>query len=558
MNPIKISVFALCLILITLSCEKEKIIEKEVLIEPQLILSADTLVFNNEETKELFLSTKPAAESEYQVVSSPDWVEVNPASGNIESNIKKISITSNFSGMEAGIFSDELIIMSTSGNDTVNLIGLLGEQLLYSIPDSIKFSTFSNSEKLIIKNEGNVSLSYNLSASDSYIELPSETGEVLVGEQKEIIVNVNKESLETGYFLPEIYVNINEVADTVAVKVEVFREQKQILTTDIIDAEYSKATDKLVYVTSNSSVNIYNASTQTTDIISLSYLPTCLSLSLDGTKAVVGHDGHISYVDLQTKEIINIHDVSCNALDIVLGENEWAYVFPKQDQWARIRCIDVNLTNSTETTHTGNSIYAGTKAKLHPNGKSIYGADNGLSPSDLEKYDIQNGTAVYLYDSPYHGDYSISGDLWFSEDGNRIFTRGKNVFKTSETKEQDMLYNGAIQLESNSSYSYSGIIWLDHIEAKKNLYILSSGDDYWDDANKPYVYVYNSDNLTFKSKIELEKYLVSDNSGGGNFYSAEPYFVFSKSTGEEIYVITKAVGSGLANEWAIQIINTDQ
>lgn len=652
MNPIKISVLALSLIFITISCEKEKIVEKEVLIEPQLILSADTLVFKNEETKELFLSTKPATESEYQVVSSPDWVEVNPESDIIESDIKKISITSNFSGMEAGIFSDELIIMSTYGNDTVKLIGLLGEQLLYSIPDSIKFSisnesesfilknqgnvklnysltslsnyidfqsqsgevlvggqkeifinlnrelmetgsffseiylninevidtiaikadnfvlysipdsikfsTFSDSEKLIIKNEGSVSLSYNLSASDSYIDLPSEAGVVLVGEQKEITVNVNKEPLETGCFLPEIYVNINEVADTVAVKVEVFREQKQFLTTDIIDAEYSKATDRLVYVTTNSSVNIYNASTQTTDIISLSYLPTCLSISIDGTKAAVGHDGHITYVNLQTKEIINTHDVSCNALDIVLGENEWAYVFPKQDQWARIRCIDVNLTNSTETTHTGNSIYAGTKAKLHPNGKYIYGADNGLSPSDLEKYDIQNGTAVYLYDSPYHGDYSISGDLWFSEDGKRIFTRGKNVFKTSETKEQDMLYNGAIQLESNSTYSYSRIIWLDHSEINKNLYILSSGDDYWDDANKPYVYVYNSDNLTFKSKIELEKYLVSDNLGGGNFYSAEPYFVFSKSNGEEIYVITKAVGSGLVNEWAIQTINTDQ
>ena len=117
-------------------------------------------------------------------------------------------------------------------------------------------------------------------------------------------------------------------------------------------------------------------------------------------------------------------------------------------------------------------------------------------------------------------------------------------------------YNGKITLESNSTYSYAKIIWLDHFETRKNLYILSSGDGYGD-ANKPYAYIYNSDNLTIKNKIELEKYLVYDNNGGGNSYPAEPYFIFSNSSGKEIFVLTKAVGSGLLHEWAIQTINIE-
>jgi hypothetical protein len=556
MNQFKFLVFAISLFIFSLSCEKEKIVEKEVLIEPQLILSADSMFFYEEETQQLFLSTKPASESEYQVVAMPEWVEVYPESGTIENNIEEISVSANFAGMEPGSFAEELIMMSTSGTDTVILIGFIGEELLYSTPDSIKFSVFSQSEKLIIHNQGNVSLTYTLTVSDDYIELPINTGEVLVGEQKETNVTINRENLETGIFLSELYITINDITDTVGIKVENFKEQKQIVTADIIDAEYSRATDHLVYITSNSTVNIYNSSTQTTDIVSLSYVPTCLSISLDGTKVAVGHDGHISYVNLQTKEIINTHDVSCYAIDIVLGDNGWAYVFPKQNQWARIHCVNVSLNNSNEVLHTGSYIYAGTKARLHPSGKYIYGADNGLSPSDLEKYNIQNGAAVYLYDSPYHGDYSISGDLWYSEDGKRIFTKGRNVFKTSELKEQDMLYNGSIQFENTTSYSK--IIWLDHLEVKKNLYILSAGEDYWDKANKPYVYVHNSDNLTFKYKIDLEKYLVPDNFGSGDFYPAEPYFVFSNSNGEEIYVITKAIGSGLVNEWALQTIKTEQ
>jgi len=558
MNQLKLLVFTWIVLFFAVSCEKEKIVTNEVLIDPHLITSADTLIFNSEESKKLYLSTKPATESEFQIISSPDWIEVYPESGIIEGDISELTITSNMSGMQPGTFHDELIIMSTVGYDTVRIIGVLGEQVLYSIPDSIKFSVFSEHEKLIIQNRGNISLNFSLSTLDSYIDFQTHTGDVLAGEQKEILVNLNRESLQTGSSISEIYLSINEVIDTILVKIESFQENKLYLTTDVIDAEFSKQLDKLFYISSDPlSLSIFDTKDKTIEQISLTYIPTCISISMDGTKAVVGHDGKISYVDLANKNVLKTIDVPCYVVDVAIGNNNWAYAVPKDGSHVRVQCI--NLTDYTVIEHLGNrTVSDGSKIKLHPSGNSIYLADNGVSPSDLDKLDISSDTAKYLYDSPYHGDYAINGDLWFSEDGKRIFTRGKSVFKTSIIREQDMLYNGKITLESNSSNNYERIIWLDHLETKKNLYLLSSADDYWDDANKPYVYIYNSDNLTFKNKIELEEYLVSDNIGGGDFYPAEPYFVFSKSNGAEIYAITKAVGSGLLNEWAIQTINADQ
>ena len=560
MNQIKLLVFTWIVLFFAMSCEKEKIVTNEVLIDPQLITSADTLIFNGDESKELYLSTKPATESEFQIISSPDWIEVYPESGLIEGDIYELTITSNMSGMQPGTFQGELIIMSTVGYDTVRIIGLLGEQVLYSIPDSIKFSVFSEHEKLIIQNRGNISLNYSLSTSDNFIDFQTQTGDVIVGEQKEILVNLNRESLQTGSFTSEIYLSINEVLDTIVVKVESFQENKLYLTTDVIDAEFSKLLDKLFYISSNPlSLSIFDPKVNTIEQISLSYIPTCISISMDGTKAIVGHDGKVSYVDLANKNVMKTIDVPCYVVDAAIGNNNWAYAVPKDGSHVRVQCVNLIDNSVVEHLMNGNqTVSDGSKIKLHPSGNSIYLADNGVSPSDLDKLDISSDTAKYLYDSPYHGDYAISGDLWFSEDGKRIFTRGTSVFKTSVIKEQDMLYNGKITLESNSSFNYGRIIWLDHLETKKNLYLLSSADDYWDDANKPYVYIYNSDNLTFKNKIELEEYLVSDNFGGGDFYPAEPYFVFSKSNGDEIYAITKAVGSGLVNEWAIQTINIEQ
>ncbi|MBK8723275.1 MAG: hypothetical protein IPL95_13700 [Saprospiraceae bacterium] len=212
----------------------------------------------------------------------------------------------------------------------------------------------------------------------------------------------------------------------------------------------------------------------------------------------------------------------------------------------KIHSINLNLQVDNELLHIGNSIYASTKGKMHPSGNYIYGTNNGISPSDIEKYSILNGNAEYLYDSPYHGDYPISGDLWFSEDGLRVFTRGKTVLRTSANKDQDMLYNGTIALESN----FAHIMNLDYSTVKNNIYIISSDEDTWTNKRKPFIYIYNSNNLLFKSKIELEKYLV-----GANFYDAEPYFVFSNSSGNSIYVFTKAKGSGLVNEWGLQKID---
>ena len=85
------------------------------------------------------------------------------------------------------------------------------------------------------------------------------------------------------------------------------------------------------------------------------------------------------------------------------------FQYGKSNSINRSPCI--SLATGEETTSSGYSIYAGTVAKLHPGGKAMYGADNGISPSDIEKYDIQSGTASVLYDSPYHGDYAMCGDL---------------------------------------------------------------------------------------------------------------------------------------------------
>ncbi|KAF2327132.1 MAG: hypothetical protein REI96_03550 [Flavobacterium nitrogenifigens] len=448
-----------------------------------------------------------------------------------------------------------LIILSTIVGCSNNDSNEKNKEANYSVPDTLNFTIFNNKLVLNIENQGETALNYTITSSKNYVALSKKEGAVTSLNHDEITVTVDKQNLPNGKSYSKLYLNINNKKDSIVVSVTNFVEQKVTLNSDVVDAEFSKVTNQLVYVSASpSAVNILSANTGSIESITLPYAPTCVSISPDGKTAVTGHDRYISYINLINKTIIKTYPVSCYANDIVLGNNKWAYVFPAKGQSTFIRSINLSLTTDNEYEHIGERIYEGNKARLHPSGKYIYGAENNLSPMDIEKYDIQNGNAEYSYDSPYHGDYIMNGNLWFSEDGNRIFTRGKTVFKTSELRSQDMLYNGTITTETNP---YTPIQWLDHSSVKNNLYLLLVADDNWNQKKLPNIYVYNDSNLSFKSKIPLEQFLVSKSESNKVFYDAEPYFVFSNSAGNNLFVIVKATGAGLAKEWAIEKINIE-
>ncbi|WP_264552542.1 hypothetical protein [Flavobacterium sp. N2038] len=332
------------------------------------------------------------------------------------------------------------------------------------------------------------------------------------------------------------------------------KEEKIILKTNVLDAEYSKKTDQLVYISTNpAQVNIFNSNTETLQKISLAYAPKCISISQDGNTAAVGHDGHITHVNLKNPSIIQTYNISCSALDIILGNNKWAYVFPEKDQWTYIRSVNMNLEYNYEMpTSMYNQLHAGAKGRLHPSGNYIY-MQSPLSRAQVQRLTIKNGNIDDRYESNFEEeDYTIPS-IWFSEDGNRLFTRERSVLKTSELNSLDAVYNGRIPSESNYK-----IDWLDHSSSKGKLYVIFSSDNYWNPIKSNNVYVYNDSDLSYLNKFDLEKYFNQTTRNSQESYDAVPYFVFSNSNGNSLFVVTKALNSDLVNEWAIQKITIKQ
>lgn len=298
----------------------------------------------------------------------------------------------------------------------------------------------------------------------------------------------------------------------------------------IKDAEYSKQLDRVVAVSHDPpALHLYDPWTGNTESVSLPLAASSVSVGPGGMFAAVGHDGWVSYVDLVKRTLVTTHPVTADVLDVVLADNGYIYAFPRQDQWEQIYTIEIATGAQTQSGDW--AIYAGTVAKMHPDGDFLYGADNGLSPSDIEKYDIQGGTATYLYDSPYHGDYGMCGDLWMSEDGKRIFTRCGNVFFASTDKAKDMTYNGSFPDEIDQ------IEHLSHSAAAGQVALIGTawafpGDPVVEDTE---VHLFNYDFLTPAGTQPLPTVEAQ-----GMQFPMHGRFVFHDCLGESVFVVAQA------------------
>ena len=193
------------------------------------------------------------------------------------------------------------------------------------------------------------------------------------------------------------------------------------------DAEFSTALNAIVAVRDTpNQLAIYDPESGSSFGVNLPAAPTCVAVSPDGLRAIVGHNGWISEVDLSGRTLVQTLEVGVNVVDVIHGGNGYAYVFGTD---SNVRSFNLG-TGGQSTTYSWRDPAA---ARLHPALDRIYSADRNVSPDDVIRFDIVGGPAVYAYDSVYHGDFSFCGNVWVSADGLRLFTACGNTFHASPT-----------------------------------------------------------------------------------------------------------------------------
>ncbi len=519
---------------------------------PQLSVATSTVsVAAAADTGTVVLSNPGRGTTFWSVSGQPTWLTVLPTSGTIGTNgTATVKFVPNRTTLPAGPTTVPLLFKNTSTNATVPVtlsVDVSPAPRAVAGTSRLVFSPGNTSRTVTVSNPGKGSLIWQITNRDSWVTVSPTSGTIAAGDSAKLVAtSAGVNGMSGGFTITSNAVDSPAIRIGALVVTSAPAVGTQLLDYHVIDAEFNPATGLLLTVSADPSrLNVYDTETGETWSVPLSRNPCCVAVRSDGRFAAVAHDAAVSYIDLTTRQVIKMYSTTSDAFDVLLPPNGYVYVWPRTDQWVNVH--GVNLTTGLEE-NGSDLIYAGSRAKLHPSGLFAYDIWY-LSPADLEKFDFANGRAHRLGDSPYHGDYPMGYNFWFSPAGDHIMTQAGTVFRSSTSTADDMRYMGRLPNVTTARVFAEEPV-------RKRIYGFSSatGSVYTtvDAATRtPSIRVFDSVNLNDLGEITLNKL-----TSGGKTVDVDGYFLFPSVDGKRLYALVKAaVGSGVSQDWALYIID---
>ncbi|MDB4951718.1 MAG: chitinase [Gemmatimonadetes bacterium] len=475
----------------------------------------------------------------WSVSSADAWISFLPASGTLGTGQQAVvKAVVDRGPLPVGTASTSIVVHSNAklANVTVPVNVAVPNDPVPSVSVArLAFGAGVAEQTFWLRNLGKGPLQWTATSANAWVSASPRSGTVAAGDST--LVTTQVDHAAAGNASGTLTLSSNARTGNLDVPVAVSSSGAfsglTVLDHSVVDAEFSTAAGVLVTVsTGPDRLNIVDPELGTIRTVALAQPPLSVAIRPDGAYALVGHDGFVSYVNLAAGTIEHRYAVTCEALDVILPANGWAYVYPRRDQWAQIR--QINLATGQET--DGPTVYAGATGRLHPSGNFVYTATSGLSPSNVDKSDVRGGPMKALYSSPYWGDYTFGSPIWFSDDGARLFTSGTNVFRASAVQSEDMRYAGKL-------VGAAGLAWVTSSTAAARTVAVSTDGG---------VRSYDNAYLALKGSIPLPSFA----GAGGAAVAAGGRFAFFNRVGGKLYVLVKADPSGnLARDWGLAVVS---
>lgn len=317
-----------------------------------------------------------------------------------------------------------------------------------------------------------------------------------------------------------------ETGVTDLVTVEVMADMAHVLRlgTEVIDAEFDAAHERMVLVSATPpQIHRWDAVAGSLVSLDLPRTPTCVSIGPDGASAAIGHDAHVSLVDLESMSVIGSWEATSDFSDIVLAGNGFAYAFPRSEESALIHAI--NLANGSETVSDYPYINKGTNARLRPDTDVAYGT-SGTAPTELLHMRLDGAVCTNDRDTPFYVRHDVDGNFWFNDAGSRLLSRSGNIFKATDYAITDMTYEGRIQIAGS-------LVWADHAGVGAGIYAVIEAD------NDDVITLIDGDRLHAVARHDIPRLPVP-----GEAITTHGRWVFLSADGETAYAVVQADGTG--------------
>jgi hypothetical protein len=416
--------------------------------------------------------------------------------------------------------------------------------------DGYNIMNFERTETIRLfefSNQGKGLLVWKIEECPEWLSVSKTSGSLVPYSQERLTLTCIRNLIPPGLSTAIIYLKTND-KNTPSYPITVITRNNvanpdnvKEITGNITDAYLDRQSD-ILYLTTNQPNRFlaYDIKNKTlVHELSLNYAPACFSLSEDRRKAVVGHSGYVTSVDIVNFSVTKTLEVNYNLFDIEWGAGSWYCYTPGEEvqhyylQWKNLDTGEIYDARREDVWGNG-SLYGRTLIKKIPRQDYIVASKLATTPTGITVFDFQNRNPVRYF----HEDI---GNFWFSSDGNYLFSSRNQIYRTSLFfTTSDLL----IPPIGKFSPAPVRIHWIDHHAVSHSVWVLSSSSDYYDDKQREIIQYDDNDFIRKTTSYYYDDY-----------YNDRPvlaHYVFANNAGTELIVIRNATDGGAL--WSLEFM----
>ncbi|MDG0808462.1 M4 family metallopeptidase [Cohnella rhizosphaerae] len=167
--------------------------------------------------------------------------------------------------------------------------------------------------------------------------------------------------------------------------------------------------------------------------------------------------GALAVLNEQSLAVDKQFTVDTDPFDLIVTPQNSVFIASGSGQWTNLTSYNGATGDRIDSRTISQASYLAYVPQLN----KVYAIDTDSSPRDIEAFEI-NAAGTFLtadrhgYSSPYHGDYPMFYPLWATPDGKHLFNRAGTVFSAASNKQDDMLYEGAIDAFDDIAFEPGG------------------------------------------------------------------------------------------------------
>jgi len=493
----------------------------------------------------------------WDVSSMPAWLTIDAARLEFEGiyisphTSYYIPLAFRLDQVLTGTLTGDIVLTTNDKEHPTVKVGVtaeLGTPQLNLQTSTIDFSYLETNKSLYLGNYGDGSLIWKFEGMPDWLSIMPSGGIIDDYSSVNVTFNCDRTKLEPGQNSATVVLKTNDISHpSTDIRVTAFapgtNESIHPIEGNITDAVFDKNTNTLYFTTSAPNKFIaYDVTARTVlKDIPLSKAPTCFAINDDLTKAAVGHNGFISALDLPGNAVTNVYISEYSIHDMAWGENDWFSYTQNGGSFSGLHWINI----ADGTLYDDPSAYdldGSSIIKKVPTQPYLIATRNGTSPSGFFAYDIPAKSKK----SYAHMDLT---NFWFSENGEYIFARNLNVYRTTSSTGSTNTFNNeinAIGKINTGNQNYYGVQYIYH---NNNFLWVLQNSSYSPEEDPTALYQVEDNDFTLVKNYYYDFIYQPDEQTTP--FQVSAYYVFANKEGTEVMVLCKGVSN---STWLIQFI----